>query len=79
MVLAPILHTAGCLFHEPTVLVTLVGTDLATLPSQCWFTRLVVRIPENNIERGEGGGGRGEGGGGEGGRQLTFQASSDYY
>ena len=39
---------------EPTVLVALVGTDIATLPFQCWFTRLARRIPENNIERGEG-------------------------
>ena len=35
--------------------VTFVGTDFATLPSQCWFTRLVRRIPKNNIERGKGG------------------------
>ena len=34
------------------VIVTLVGTDLATLPTQCWFTRLARRIPKNNIERG---------------------------
>ena len=39
----------------PTVLVTFVVTDLATLPSQCWLTRLASRIPKNNIERGEGG------------------------
>ena len=38
-----------------TVLVTFVVTDLATLPSQCWLTRLARRIPKNNIERGEGG------------------------
>ena len=31
--------------------VAFVGTDLATMPSQCWFTRLVRTIPENNIER----------------------------
>ena len=27
----------------------LVGTDLATLPSQCWFTRLTRRIPKKTL------------------------------
>ena len=40
--------------QRTTVLVTLVGTDLATLPSECWFTRLARRIENNNIERGRG-------------------------
>ena len=35
-----------------TVSVTLVGTELTALPSQCWFTRLARRIPQNNIEGG---------------------------
>ena len=48
------LKTAYFKFSLNTVLVTLDGTDLATLPSQCWFTRLARKIPENNIERGEG-------------------------
>ena len=41
---------------KATVLVTLDGTDLSTLPSQCWFTRLARKIPKNNIERGRGAG-----------------------
>ena len=37
--------------NKPTVLVTLDGTDLATLPSQCWFTRLARKIPQKKTSR----------------------------
>ena len=48
------IKTAYLKFFLNTVLVTFVGTDITTLPSQCWLTRLARKIPKNNIERGEG-------------------------
>ena len=37
-----------------TVLVTLDGTGLSILLSQCWLTGLARRIPKNNIGEGVG-------------------------
>ena len=49
-----------CSFRQPTtaptVLVILDGTDLATLPSQCWLTRLARKMPQNKVETGRGAG-----------------------
>ena len=36
------------------MLVTSDGADIATLPSQCWVTRLARTVPKNNRLRGEG-------------------------